>query len=169
MFDIRRVCENFREVHSRYYVDINGCVYTSLSPNTNRITINGERKNINGWRKSMLPLMNSSNKAMIPVEGTNNYFLLYDGTILQRLKTMINKDTKEVNVSIVRAFNGNGTGNYYLVSRLVAGTFLGDVKDKEVHHIDGDRTNNRVENLEILTREEHRGKHNFYKKHSYLR
>lgn len=39
--------------------------------------------------------------------------------------------------------------------RLVYRTFIGPIEDgKEIHHIDGDRTNNRVENLKMVTRQE---------------
>lgn len=154
MYDIRRISDYFKEVHSRYYVDVNGCVYTSLSEGTNRIMINGKRINISSFRKATLPLMNTSTKALVPIPNTQGYFLLYNGKILQRLKTMINSDTNEVNVSIIRVWGGTATGNYYLVSRLVAGCFIGEVANMEVHHIDQDRTNNKVENLEILSTEE---------------
>lgn len=46
------------------------------------------------------------------------------------------------------------------VNRLVAEAFLeGYSEDKEVHHIDGDKTNNNVENLMCLPIKEHRNKH----------
>jgi hypothetical protein len=42
------------------------------------------------------------------------------------------------------------------VSRLVAKAFLPNLSNKrDVHHKDGDKTNNRVDNLEWLTRQEH--------------
>lgn len=42
-----------------------------------------------------------------------------------------------------------------LVHRLVALTYLGDITDKEVDHINRIRDDNRTENLQILTKEEH--------------
>lgn len=165
MYDIRKISDCFKEVHSRYYVDVNGCVYTSLSEGTTRIMVDGKRINISSFRKSTLPLMNTSTKALIPIPNAQGYFLMYNGKILQRLKTMIKTDTNEVNVSIIRAWGGNKTGNYYLVSRLVAGCFIGDVTNKEVHHIDQDRTNNKACNLQILSKEEHRGIGNHKERH----
>lgn len=43
----------------------------------------------------------------------------------------------------------------YFVHVLVANTFLGDTSGKQVHHIDHNRSNNNVDNLMIVTREEH--------------
>lgn len=43
--------------------------------------------------------------------------------------------------------------------RLVAQAFIGDIEGREVHHKDLDKTNNRADNLEILTKAEHDQKH----------
>ena len=48
--------------------------------------------------------------------------------------------------------NGNGTS--HCVHRLVATTFLGFQDGKEVNHIDGDKHNNNVKNLEWITRQQ---------------
>ncbi len=46
------------------------------------------------------------------------------------------------------------------VNRLVAEAFIEDYSDdKEVHHIDGDITNNRADNLKCLSSKEHHQKH----------
>ena len=50
---------------------------------------------------------------------------------------------------------GIGMGSHY-VHRLVAAAFLGDPTGLEVDHLDGDRTNARVTNLEIVTGAENR-------------
>ena len=93
-----------------------------------------------------------------------NYFLLYDGTILKRLKTIVS-ERDEVSVSIITVDRNNKTGCYFSVPRLVAKTFIGDIEGKEIHHIDRNRRNNKVENLKILTSEEHRGKGKFKLNH----
>ena len=54
---------------------------------------------------------------------------------------------KEVNLHLER---NKGTSKY--VHRLIARTFIGEIpKGYNVNHKDGDKSNNRLENLEILT------------------
>lgn len=165
-YDIRKICQYFREVHSRYYIDTNGAVYTSISKNTTRIRIEGEVINIKFFKKENMGCFNNTNKLLISIPDTNNkYFLMNDGTILHRLSTRID-EIGCVDVSLIRVDGtGNPLGNRYKLHRLMAGCFLGDIKDKEVHHKDGNRTNNKLSNLEILTFEEHRGKGNYLKNH----
>ena len=164
MFDIKRINCSFKNVHSRYYIDTNGVVYTSISRNTKRIMVKGKVLNMNKFRNDNLSSMNNTTRMLIEVPNTNHeYYMLNDGSILQRLKTTI-KNNNEVYVCLI-LIDGNSRGNYKLLSRLVAGSFLGDVTGKEVHHKDRDRTNNKISNLEILTKEEHRGKGNFRKHH----
>lgn len=163
MYDIRQLCLYFPSIHSRYYIDTNGIVYSSLSPNTKRISINGENYNLTNWKNENLKKLDKWNNMLIRFKDTN-YFLLYDGTILKRLKTIIS-ERDEVSVSIITVDRNNKTGCYFSVPRLVAKTFIGDIEGKEIHHIDRNRRNNKVENLEILTSEEHRGKGKFKLNH----
>lgn len=166
-YDIRNISQYFREVHSRYFIDTNGSVYTSLSKNTTRIRIENDVINIKSFKKESLNCFNNTNKLLISIPNTNNkYFLMKDGTVLHRLSTRVD-EIGCVDVSLIRVDNsGNPLGNRYKLHRLMAGCFIGDIKDKEVHHKDGNRTNNKISNLEILTFEEHRGKGNYLKNHT---
>lgn len=77
-----------------------------------------------------------------------------------------NKDTGHVNthyaknrVGYIRAelFDGDGNKKRYFIHRLVASAFISnnDPENKiQVNHKDGDRTNNRADNLEWVTRSE---------------
>lgn len=166
-YDIRNISVYFKEVHSRYYIDTNGVVYTSLGAGTSRIMIDGERININSFKKENITKLNNTNKQIIAIPNTENkYYLLNNGVVLQRLSTRIGDDGR-VDVNLIRVDgSGNDRGNRYKLHRLLAGCFLGDVTDKEVHHKDGNATNNKLSNLQILTFEEHRGKRNYIKNHS---
>lgn len=49
----------------------------------------------------------------------------------------------------------DGVQSFYSVHRLVAEAFIGSIRpDMTVNHLDGDKTNNRVSNLEIVTMSE---------------
>lgn len=52
----------------------------------------------------------------------------------------------------VALWSGQSRMGYYLVHRLVAAAFIGEPKGRDVNHIDADRTNNRVANLEYVTK-----------------
>lgn len=162
-YDIRKICLYNNQIHSRYYIDTNGVVYTSLSFKTNRIMINNERKPINAIRNNLILNLNKTNKMICKIPNFENYYLLYNGEILQRLKTMVDSNNS-VSINLVTV--SDKIRKNFSVPRLVAQCFIGDIKDKEVHHIDRDRTNNKVENLKIMTFEEHRGKENYKINHN---
>ena len=54
--------------------------------------------------------------------------------------------------------NLNSKGKYKTVEiqRVVAQAFLGDIYKKQFHHKNGDRTDNNVMNLQIVSKREHR-------------
>lgn len=165
MYDIRQISNHRPNIHSRYYIDTNGIVYTSLAENTNKIIIDEKRRSLVSFKQNNICNLNCSDKQLIVIPNTDNkYYLMYNGKILQRLKTRTNfsnsqkncmdEKKKQVTVGIIR-INGNGSADNEYVSRLVASCFLGNVSNKEVHHIDGNRLNNKVTNLSIVTKEEH--------------
>lgn len=163
-YDIRKISDYFKEIHSRYYIDTNGCVYTSISENVNRILVKGKWINTNLFKKNNLSKLNYTNKLIINIPNTDGkYFLKNDGKILHRLSTRI-KDDGSVDVCLIK-INGRKQGDRYRLARLLAGCFLGNIENMEVHHKDGNRKNNNLDNLEILTFEEHRGKENHRNNH----
>lgn len=80
---------------------------------------------------------------------------LYKGKILT-LK--LPKSTKRSNIGYLQAHLWkNGKGKYYSVHRLVWTTFNGDIpKGLEVNHIDENKHNNRLDNLNLLTSKENK-------------
>jgi hypothetical protein len=87
--------------------------------------------------------------------------MLNDGKILHRLSTRID-NIGQIDVSLIRVSgHRNDKGNRYFIHRLLAGCFLGDIYNKEVHHKNKNRTDNNLDNLQILTLEEHRSKETF--------
>ncbi len=62
-----------------------------------------------------------------------------------------------VNISGYQQFKDHHTGSWTLTHRRVAEKLVGGpiFPGREVHHIDGDKTNNRPSNLTIVSKAEH--------------
>ena len=105
--------------------------------------------------------------------GYENSYIVYDNGIIKSLDRYIEK--KHRNGKVVKCFirghiinhcinnkgyhmvhlNKNGSSKTYLVSRLVAQAFIPNPQNKEqVNHIDGNKKNNAVWNLEWATPQE---------------
>ena len=77
-YDIRNICMYYPKIHSRYYIDTNGIVYTSLSKITNKIMIDGVRKNITSIKKTLLNDLNKTTKLICEIPNFPNYYILYN-------------------------------------------------------------------------------------------
>ena len=71
-------------------------------------------------------------------------------------KTGVLKELKQSQITNNKRANAKpyiqvGVDGCQLLHRLVASTFIGDINNLTVNHIDGDTLNNRVSNLEIVT------------------
>lgn len=103
--------------------------------------------------------MDNQQASLKPVPGFRRYLISDSGTIytthnLRPYKTYEHNGYECVN--LLRTEDSPGRGKYktMLVHRLVAATFLGENPDLQVNHKDGNKLNNKVENLEWVTRSE---------------
>lgn len=143
-----------REVQPRHKVVV------LRKPSTNRYT-----------SKAISYLYNStfSDKLAEQLDGTilkgySNYIICRDGKIfslktnkfLSQCPTVRNKDSKYTNVDMkVAIVSDDGGRADRLVHRLVAKAFIPNPEGKpQVNHIDGNASNNKVENLEWVTSKE---------------
>lgn len=90
-----------------------------------------------------------------------DYYVSKDGVVINR-KT--NREVKghKTNHGYTLFKIGGRDGENITLSRMVAEVWLGDVEGMEVHHIDGNKDNNNISNLQILTPLQHTRKHQGY-------
>ena len=69
--------------------------------------------------------------------------------------------TTRMNLSGYQQFKDPRTGQWVLTHRRVAEKLVGGkiYPGRQVHHIDGDKSNNRPSNLTVVSREQHRRIH----------
>jgi len=89
--------------------------------------------------------------------GISGFKVSNDGLVMGRSGKILKPANQCENYYYVCLSNGRKNKRRYYIHRLVAGSFIRQIEDDEdVHHIDGLRDNNSVENLEIIHREPHR-------------
>jgi hypothetical protein len=91
------------------------------------------------------------------VPGFPNYLVSRQGEVwsIARKKMLVQVQGERgyMHVTLYR----NGHGRNFLVHRLVVLAFVGRIpRGKQVNHIDGDKLNNDIQNLEIVTPEQNR-------------
>lgn len=92
-----------------------------------------------------------------PVPGFVDYFASKDGNIYSKKTGVIKKKISYVEKSgyvTVQMATDPGIGQRYRVHRLVASSWLQEQEGKIVNHIDGNKQNNAVDNLEYVTIQE---------------
>ena len=100
------------------------------------------------------------------IDGYPNYQVSTEGKVRNvNTNNCIHQQLMKNGYKKVELWN-NGVGKTKSVHRLVANAFIdGDHSGLDVNHLDGDKTNNSLSNLEICTRKEnmrHAIKHNLF-------
>lgn len=93
---------------------------------------------------------------LMPVPDFPNYFVSSNGCVFSTKRGVMKELKKEISKAgyeRVRFYN-KGVNKLYLVHRLVLSVFTGGMKDLFVNHIDGNKSNNNLENLEWCTHSE---------------
>jgi len=97
------------------------------------------------------------------IPGFSDYEISSDGEIIRRIKGgkpgarvghVMKQTLTPYGYKAVGLVNDDGKKKNLFVHRLVAAAFMGDPADKQINHKDGNKTNNAVENLELVTSKE---------------
>jgi hypothetical protein len=95
------------------------------------------------------------NESYYPLQGyEDNYFISKTGLIFSKYQNKILKKGTHPNGYVVYHLWKNKKVKKILAHRLVAENFIGEIKGKVVNHLDLNKQNNCIENLEICTSRE---------------
>lgn len=85
------------------------------------------------------------------ISGFDNYQISNLGRVINAERNKILKTYLHHGGYLNICLNKNGKSKSFIVHRLVASTFLGDITNMVINHKDGDKLNNSVQNLEIVS------------------
>lgn len=151
MKQIRRISIYVTNIKDKYYVTDTGTFYVAIT--SSKVMKDGHRRAVS---KNCIKQVMGSDKAWgIAFKDWGSYCLiLKDGSILRRMSTYICKETGAIIAALITTLDKEVR---VYASRIIAAVYLENVEGKEVHHVDRNRQNNSIANLEVLSFEEHRG------------
>ena len=159
MKSIRQISLYDRNISDRYFVTDSGTFYSAAKDR--KVMKDGDRRTIT--KHQIKEAISLARDWYTPFEDWGMYcIILPNGVVLRRLKTLVRPECSSVVVHLT-SVSGKELTKY--VARIVANTFISSVEDMEVHHKDNNRKNNNVDNLEVLSFEDHRGVGNHTQRH----
>lgn len=172
--EFKRLCDLFDGVKERYMIDEDGFVYNQkgkqlkIDVGSYKLTMNdGTYKRFSqSYLKDLynggIKLMDGEIFKVVPFN--TDYKISNYGRVMSLkggnekiIKTQLKSKGKGNRLNEVVFLNTNGNPQKYLVSRLIMMVFNPIVNTElyEVHHIDGNCLNNRLTNLQWLSKEQH--------------
>lgn len=161
----RNISIYIQRIKSKYYVSSNGDFFTEKSDSLYRFYVDGKRISCKNRILQMLNEMRENNEKFRYLDWIDNtsqshqdnpHYLLSDGKIIRRMSQQIDSRTNRYFVYLNNVLDER---ERLCSHRIVAQCFLGNVEWKDVRHKDGNPLNNNINNLLILTPEEHRKLH----------
>ena len=87
------------------------------------------------------------------------FYVTESGVVYNENGRLLNQTTDKLGYKRVARRDYENKPHTFLVHRLVAQAFLGDIEGKQVHHVDRNPSNNHVSNLQIKDQHEHDKEH----------
>jgi len=100
-------------------------------------------------------------EVFLPINNLPGYFISSLGRVRKGLSMFLSTPKTPKGYHVIQVMQ-NGKRTRHLLHRVVAAHFIGDITGLEVDHLDFNKSNNCVQNLEIVTRTENMQRYHKY-------